>query len=84
MGYPVMVVLKARYSSPFRGASAAAGQENGRSNRKRNFVVSNKGALSRSDLILFVLVAGIRILSRTRDEDDDEDDWSTFDFATYR
>jgi preprotein translocase subunit SecG len=56
--------------------------------RTSNFVVSNKGALSRSDLILFVLVLvlvlvlGVRILSRTRDEDDDENDWSPFDFAT--
>ena len=38
------------------GVSAAAGLKSGQSNRKRDSVISNKGALSRSDLILFVLV----------------------------
>ena len=34
----------------------ASGLKSGQSNRKRNFVVSNKDALRRSNLILFVLV----------------------------
>jgi hypothetical protein len=63
--------------------SAASGQKNDQSDRKRNFVVSNKGALSRS-LILFVLVLVLVLGDQNsiEDEDDDEDDWSTFDFAT--
>jgi hypothetical protein len=36
--------------------SGAAGLKSGQSDRRRNFLVSNKGALRRSDLILFVLV----------------------------
>jgi hypothetical protein len=36
--------------------SGASGLKSGQSDRRRNFLVSNKGALRRSDLILFVLV----------------------------
>jgi hypothetical protein len=40
------------------GFKTADGLKNGQSNRKRNFVVSDKGAFRRSKLILFVLVLG--------------------------
>ena len=42
--------------------------------------VSNQGALSRSDLILFVLVLVLVLV--LGDQNFIEDDWSTFDFAT--
>jgi hypothetical protein len=54
----------------------ADGLKNGQSTRKRNFVVSDKGAFKRSNLILFVLVLvlvlEISILSRTKDEYEDD------------
>jgi hypothetical protein len=64
------------YSVDFK-ISVAAGLKSDQSDRRRNFVISNKGALSRSDLILFVLVL-VLVLG---DQNFIEDEWSTFDFA---
>ena len=70
------------------GVSAVAGLKSGQFNQKRNFVVSNKGALRRSNLILFVLVVvlvlvlEIRFFSRTTDEDEEEGGSSVFCFMT--
>jgi hypothetical protein len=51
------------------------GLKSGQSDRRRNFVVSNKGAFRRSNLILFVLVlGGQNFIEDERDEYDDEYD----------
>ena len=53
--------------------SAASGLKNGQFDRRRNFVVLNKGAFRRSNLILFVLVLG----NQNFIEDDEEDEVCT-------
>ena len=54
----------------------ASGLKSGQSNRKRNFVVSNKDALRRSNLILFVLVLVLVLVLGNQNfiEDVDVDD----------
>ncbi len=53
------------------------GLKSGQSDRRRNFVVSNKGAFRRSNLILFVLVLVLGNHNFIEDEDDDEDEVCT-------
>ncbi len=59
------------------GVSAASGPKRGQFDRKRNFVVSYKGALRRSNLILFVLVIVLVLVNQNFIEYEDDDEVRT-------